>query len=153
MIEGGTALMRGRGEDLQVLQWSGNLFYLLFYPQIAVGTAWAYARVQATLTENNPYLNFIVSLSGGCIDHKELLEVLENDFLPVVEGAYPIVAMLRSRLDQAGACASSMSGSGSTVYGIFDDRNAALRAQNELRAQGHRSFFCQPLAGGQKIIV
>jgi 4-diphosphocytidyl-2-C-methyl-D-erythritol kinase len=74
------------------------------------------------------------------------MEVLENDFLPVVESAYPIVAMLRSHLDRAGACATSMSGSGSTVYGLFDDRNAALKAQRELRAQGHRSFFCQPMA-------
>ncbi len=153
LIEGGTALMRGRGEKLQPLQWRGDVFYVLVYPNIAVGTAWAYAQVKPILTDNNPYLRFIGSLSGGCVDCRDLLEVLENDFLPVVDGAYPIVATLRSHLDQAGACATSMSGSGSTVYGIFDDRIAALKAQRELRAHGHRSFFCQPQASEQKIQI
>ena len=153
LIEGGTALMRGRGENLQSLQWRGDVFYLLVYPDIAVSTAWAYAQAKPILTDNNPYLRFIDSLSGGCVDCRDLLGVLENDFLPVVDGAYPIVATLRSHLDQAGACATSMSGSGSTVYGIFDDRIAALKAQRELRAHGHRSFFCQPQASEQKIQI
>jgi len=153
LIEGGTALMRGRGEDLQPLQWRGDVFYVLVYPDVAVSTAWAYAQARPALTDNNPYIRFVDSLSGGCIDWRDLLEVLENDFLPVVDGAYPIVATLRSHLDQAGANVTSMSGSGSTVYGIFDDRIAALKAQRELRAHGHRSFFCQPLASEQKIRI
>ena len=146
LIEGGTAVMRGRGEVLEPLGWQGDVWYVLVYPGVAVGTAWAYGQIRAALTDPNRYINFVDSLSGGCVDCWELMEVLENDFLPVVESAYPIVAMLRSHLDRAGACATSMSGSGSTVYGLFDDRNAALKAQRELRAQGHRSFFCQPMA-------
>ena len=51
-------------------------------------------------------------MSGGCVDCWELTEVLENDFLPVVESAYPIVATLVS-FEQAGACVTSMSRSGS----------------------------------------
>ena len=153
LVEGGTALMRGRGEDLQSLQWRGDVFYVLVYPDVVVSTAWAYAQAKPILTDNNPYLRFIDSLSGGCVDCRDLLGVLENDFLPVVDGAYPIVATLRSHLGQAGACATSMSGSGSTVYGIFDDRTAALKAQLELRAHGHRSFFCQPQASEQKIQI
>ena len=146
LIEGGTAVMRGRGEVLRPLDWLGDIYYVLVYPDVAVSTAWAYGHVDLTLTDQNPYTTFVNSLSGGCIDCWELTEVLENDFLPVVESAYPIVATLRSHLEQAGACVTSMSGSGSTVYGLFDDRNAALKAEKKLRARGHRSFFCQPLA-------
>ena len=145
LMGGGTAVMRGRGEVLQPLDWIGDVYYVLVYPDLAVSTAWAYGHVDLTLTDQNPYTTFVNSLSGGCVDCWELMEVLENDFLPVVESAYPIVAMLRSRLEQAGACVTSMSGSGSTVYGLFDDRNAALKAEKELRARGHRSFLCQPL--------
>ncbi len=145
LIEGGTAVMRGRGEVLQPLDWLGDVCYVLVYPDVAVSTAWAYGHVDFTLTDQNPYTTFIDYLSGGCIDCWELMGVLENDFLPVVESAYPIVATLRSHLEQAGACVTSMSGSGSTVYGLFDDRNAALKAEKKLRARGHRSFFCQPL--------
>ena len=83
-------------------------------------------------------------MSGGSVDHNRLFEVLENDFMPMVERAYPIVAELRSQLDRAGARATSMSGSGSTVFGIFDDRMAASQAQVALQGRGFRSFLCQP---------
>ena len=145
LVEGGTALMRGRGEILEALSWEGEVFYVLAYPEVEISTAWAYNQLGTILTENTPYFSFIVSLSGGCVDHNRLFEVLENDFTPAVERAYPIVAELRSQLDQAGARATSMSGSGSTVYGIFDDRKTASQAQSALQRQGCRSFLCQPV--------
>ncbi len=145
LVSGGTALMRGRGEILEPQGWAGTVFYVLVYPKIEVGTAWAYGQLGPVLTENTPYLKFSDSLSGGCVDHERLFEVLENDFTPVVERAYPIVAELRSQLDRAGARTTSMSGSGSTVYGIFDDRKTASQAQRALQRRGYRSFLCQPV--------
>ena len=141
LVEGGTALMKGRGEILEALSWEGTVFYVLAYPEIEISTAWAYGQLGSILTENSPYFTFIVSLSGGCVDHDRLFEVLENDFTPAVERTYPIVAELRSQLDRVGARATSMSGSGSTVYGIFDDRKTASQAQNALQRQGCRVFF------------
>lgn len=148
LVEGGTALLRGRGEMLEDMSWEGAVFYVLACPEIAVSTAWAYEQLGQfgpILTENTPYFNFIVSLSGGCVDQDGLFEVLENDFTPAVDRTYPIVADLRSQLDQVGARATSMSGSGSTVYGIFDDRKTASQAQSALQRQGCRSFLCQPV--------
>ena len=145
LVEGGTALMRGRGEILESLSWEGAVFYVLAYPDVEISTAWAYGQLGPILTENSPYFSFIVSLSGGCVDHDRLFEVLENDFTPAVERTYPIVAELRSQLDRVGARATLMSGSGSTVYGIFDDRKTASQAQSALQRQGCRSFLCQPV--------
>ena len=145
LVEGGTALMRGRGEILEALSWEGAVFYVLAYPEVEISTAWAYGQLGSILTENSPYFNFIVSLSGGCVDRDRLFEVLENDFTPAVDRAYPIVAELRSQLDRVGARATSMSGSGSTVYGVFDDRKTASQAQSALQRQGCRSFLCQPV--------
>jgi len=145
LVEGGTALMRGRGEILESLSWEGAVFYVLAYPDVEISTAWAYGQLGPSLTENSPYFNFIVSLSGGCVDHDRLFEVLENDFTPAVERTYPIVAELRSQLDRVGARATLMSGSGSTVYGIFDDRKTASQVQSALQRQGCRSFLCQPV--------
>ena len=145
LVEGGTALLRGRGEMLEALSWEGSVFYVLAYPDVEISTAWAYGQLGPILTENSPYFNFIVSLSGGCVDHDRLFEVLENDFTPAVDRAYPIVAELRSQLDRVGARATLMSGSGSTVYGIFDDRKTASQAQSALQRQGCRSFLCQPV--------
>ena len=145
LVEGGTALMKGRGEILETLSWEGAVFYVLAYPEVEVNTGWAYNQLGPILTEDSPYFNFIVSLSGGCVDHDRLFEVLENDFTPAVDRTYPIVAELRSQLDRMGARATSMSGSGSTVYGIFDDRKTASQAQSALQRQGCRSFLCQPI--------
>ena len=145
LVEGGTVLMKGRGEILEALSWKGAVFYVLAYPKVEISTAWAYGQLGSILTENSPYFNFIVSLSGGCVDHDRLFEVLENDFTPAVERTYPIVAELRSQLDQASARATLMSGSGSTVYGIFDDRKTASQVQSTLQRQGCRSFLCQPV--------
>lgn len=144
LISGGTALARGRGEQLEPLHWEGDFYYVLACPEVAVSTVWAYSQVQPGLTPSSPYLNFVSSLSGGRVAGKALINVLENDFQGLVERANPIVAELRSHLSLAGAQACSMSGSGSTVYGIFDDRNAAQRAHQGLRAKGCRSFFCRP---------
>ena len=144
LIAGGTALMRGRGEILEPLEWEGEVFYVLVYPGVEVATAWAYRHVEPDLTAASPYLNFINSLSGGCVDCKALLPVLENDFQPLVECAYPIVAKLSNYLSLEGVRACSMSGSGSTIYGIFDDRNAAYQARQRLQARGYRSFLCRP---------
>ena len=148
LVEGGTALLRGRGEILENLSWESAVFYVLAYPEVEISTTWAYKQLGQSgpiLTENTPYFNFVVSLSGGCVDHDGLFEVLENDFTPAVNRAYPIVAELRSQLDRAGARTTSMSGSGSTVYGIFDDRKTASQAQSALQRQGCRSFLCQPV--------
>ena len=148
LVEGGTAVVRGRGEKMNTIFWPHKVYYALVYPNVSISTAWAYSQIGSDLTENHPYINIMSSLSGGCIDLWDLLKVLENDFLPIVENAYPIVATIRSRLESAGALMSSLSGSGSTIYGLFDDRNAALKACYELRERGCRSFFCQPVSRG-----
>ena len=149
LVEGGTALLRGRGEILEELSWEGAVFYVLAYPDVEISTAWAYGQFGPILTEDTPYFRFIVSLSGGCVDHDRLFEVLENDFTTAVDRTYPIVAELRSQLDRVGARVTSMSGSGSTVYGIFDDRKTASQAQSALQRQGCRSFLCQPVRSGK----
>ena len=137
--------MQGRGERLERLAWRGAVFYVLVYPEVEVSSAWAYSHVGAGLTPESPYLKFVNSLnSGGCVDHTLLFRVLENDFLPLIERTYPIVAQQRAALEATGALACSMSGSGSTVYGVFDDRTAAYQAQQRLQAKGYRSFLCRP---------
>jgi 4-diphosphocytidyl-2-C-methyl-D-erythritol kinase len=146
LVQGGTAVVRGRGEVIQPVSWSAQAYYVLVYPGVGVGTAWAYGQLNLdALTVQSPYLRFISSLkSGGCVEGRELFPLLENDFQELVERAKPIVAAAGAALINAGACWYSMSGSGSTVFGIFDDRPAASRAAEALQAQGFRSFFCVP---------
>ena len=150
LIEGGTALASGRGQVLQPLRWQGSVYYVLLCPPVEVSTAWAYqelGRSQEALTGSSPFLKFTGSLyaGGGLVLAEALFSILENDFEALVKRVKPIVAEQLSLLAAAGAKACSMSGTGSTVYGIFDDRNTAYRAHEGFLGKGCRSFFCQPV--------
>ena len=146
-LQGGTARVGGRGERVEALQRSTMrpIYFVLVFPGVFVSTQWAYRSLGDRLTTRSPYLKFVNSLRGGRVDMAGLLEVVENDFQPVVERANPIVAELVSGLDREGAICCSMTGTGSAVYGIFDDRIAALAVCDGLEAEGFRSFFCEPV--------
>jgi len=61
---------------------------------------------------------------------------IENDFEQVVFPEYPELSSGKSALLRAGAKYASLSGSGSTLYGLFASREAAVRAAARLRKQG-----------------
>ncbi len=144
LVRGGTAVATGRGEVLKPVHWAADCWYILVSPAVEVSTRWAYGQWSPFLTKPGIYVSFLDSVkSGGRIDHVKLFSCLENDFLRVVGCAYPIVAHLVSRLQAYGARVASMTGTGSTVFGIFDDRNAAAHALDALKEQGYRSFLCR----------
>ena len=145
LINGGCAVVRGRGERISPVSATGNVTFVLAYPGLEISSAWAYSTLQGSLTPKTPYLNFIDSLSGGCVDLLELCSRLENDFQAMVERAYPIVAELGHILSSTGPQFLSMSGSGSCLFGVFEDRTAASSAAAQLQAQGFRSFLCKPV--------
>ena len=146
LINGGSALVRGRGEIVETIEFqSADLHYVVVYPEVEISTAWAYGQLRPPLTTSSAYRRFLDSVSGGRVDWRKLLEVAENDFQPLVERANPIVAEVADLIRQAGARVCSMSGTGSAVYGIFDDRNAASQACDRLKAKKFRSFFCRPV--------
>jgi len=145
-LAGGIALVTGRGEHLRPLVWEGPTYsYALVYPGCQVSTAWAFSQPRGGLTDSSAYLSFLDSVRDGRVDGEGLISVLENDFEPLIRRAKPIVAEVSSQLTRAGALACSMSGTGSTVYGIFDDRRAAQKACEGLGRGGFRSFFCEPV--------
>ena len=151
-VLGGTMLVEGRGERLSRQAWTvpPRWWYLLVCPTAPVPTAWAYAELAAArqteaLSDPSPYSTLVSSARGGCLDAGKLWSVLENDFQPLVEGTKPIVARASQLLADTAPLAQSMSGSGSTVYGIFDDRTAARHAQCSLRDAEYPVFVCTPV--------
>jgi 4-diphosphocytidyl-2-C-methyl-D-erythritol kinase len=149
LLKGGTALVRGRGEIVDPLEWRGpDFYYVLVSPEVEISTAWAYGQLQSALTVPSSYLNLVGSISGGHVDSTKLLEVLENDFQSGVGRANPIVAQAVDQIRQTGPRACSMSGTGSTAYGVYDDRNVASGAAAQIQANGFRSFFCRPFFVG-----
>ena len=110
-IEGGLQLAKGRGEILSKLKPLGKSVYLvLCNPQIHVSTAAAYAGVQPESTRSLLLETF----------NTEGVEGLQNDFEHSVFMAFPLIEDLKNALQAAGASYVAMSGSGSSVFGIFE---------------------------------
>jgi 4-diphosphocytidyl-2-C-methyl-D-erythritol kinase len=112
-LQDAPCLASGRGERLEPvsLDLSGYSF-LLIHPQIKINTAWAYSKIKparpvAPLTE---------------VIHQPIgswAATLHNDFERPVFEEFPFLKTIKEKLYSAGALFASMTGSGSTLYGIF----------------------------------
>lgn len=125
-ILGGTALGTGRGEILEPLELSIPYWIVVCIPQVHVSTAWAYSQVSPARERN------ITSVGTFRRDGIFDFTMLQNDFEPVVFRAYPEIAALKEELLRRGAVCALMSGSGSSVFGLFSDEQQARRAEREL---------------------
>jgi 4-diphosphocytidyl-2-C-methyl-D-erythritol kinase len=120
------ALAEGIGDRLTPLDQVPSLWVVLVNPGIHVSTAWVYQNLQLT----KKAAPAIVSRSYGNLD--EVCELLSNDLEPVTCARFPLVSELKELLIAAGAHGSLMSGSGSTVFGLFADEGTARQAAAEI---------------------
>lgn len=107
-------LAEGIGERLSPIDISlRGYFLVLVKPEISVSTADAYSLVTPAV----PSLSLPDVLSRPVVEWKELLV---NDFEKSVFKHYPVLSRLKQQLYDKGAVYVSMSGSGSTMYGLFE---------------------------------
>jgi len=144
-MQKGTALVQGRGERLRYIPWQANFYYVLVAPTFEVATGWAYANYKKALTGNGGYANFLNSVNPDEMDAFGLLQHLKNDFLPLILQTHPDVGPILQKLEEFGAVATSLSGSGSTLYGVFEDKKEAREACSAFEKGGYRVFLCCPL--------
>jgi 4-diphosphocytidyl-2-C-methyl-D-erythritol kinase len=107
----------GRGELLSDIHLSlKNYYILIINPGIHINTAWAYN----TLASSNAYSKAGSVLNSIAKPIDQWRYNLKNDFENVVFKAYPQIAELKQKMYDFGAVYSGMSGSGSSVFGLFD---------------------------------
>lgn len=134
---GGTLLGVGRGEEVYPLEEIECDNLLLVNPGIAVSTATAYSSLRRLTRESSPRkIPFAFFAAKGI---RELPLVARNDFEEVVLVTHPEIAKLKEKLQHLGAKLALMSGSGSTVFAVFDNLKTSERAQQEMRAFGYWS--------------
>ncbi len=123
----GTALAWGRGERLLPIPGGPRLSVLLALPpvQIATGEAYEGLSVPEGITPAT------LTLDALCRPDT-LLDLAVNDFESTVFGRHPELGKLREALQEAGALTARLSGSGAALFGLFDDRAGADRAQASL---------------------
>ena len=139
----GTAVVSGRGESMRYVPWSADVAYVLVCPGFQVHTGWAFANYKKTLTEHGEYDSFLNSVKN--LPVSGFWGRIENDFLPLIVQSHPETRDILSRLTDAGAIAASMSGSGSTLYGVFESRDVAEAVWAGFKADQFRAFLCGPV--------
>ena len=133
-LSGGTAFGTGRGEIIEPVDDSNESYMLIVTPNISVSTKDAFERINPeTLT--NEGLNHILHVCRLEAESQDLHQtVLKNDFEASVFSAHPEIERVKQTLFKLGAANAAMSGSGASVFAIFDKqetRQAALKALDE----------------------
>ena len=138
-IKGGTQLGEGIGDKLTSLKRCVKGTYLLVIPDINISTSWAYSKLKNKLNSNL----IIPSFESFFSEENSSLKIFENDFERIVVPAYPEIGAIKHKLYELGAKFASLSGSGSTVYGIFDKDAFALEAESFFRLS-HQTILAKP---------
>jgi 4-diphosphocytidyl-2-C-methyl-D-erythritol kinase len=138
-IRGGTALAEGRGEVVTALEAPAARNLVIVKPPFGVPTAWAYGRVAGVgkYSQRPPdAMEFAGELIAALdrLDFPALKNLMRNDLRDAVAAEIPEIAQIEVRLMESGAGAALMSGSGSAVFGLFADAEAARRAHEQLGA-------------------
>jgi 4-diphosphocytidyl-2-C-methyl-D-erythritol kinase len=130
---GGTAVGIGRGSELFPLPDSPARHAVVVAPGVQINTAQAYRDLSPRLTMESQQ-NKIFSFQSQTWDRDSLASAA-NDFEAVVFEQHPALAAVKKRLVRSGATLAMMTGSGSAVFGLFQDRNGVSRAIDSLREE------------------
>lgn len=131
----GTALAEGIGEKLTPLSAMPEGYVLIGKPGINVSTKTAYENLKLDAVEKRPDIDGMIQ----DIQNKDLYSMTEkmvNVFEPGLMEKYPVIREIRDFMEERGALKAMMSGSGPTVFGIFDSKEKMNAAAAALRKTG-----------------
>ncbi len=133
-IMGGTALAEGIGEKLTRLPDAPDCFLLVAKPDINVSTKYVYENLKLDKIEKHPDIDGMVdAIKAGSLHG--IIDRMDNVLQTVTEEKYTVIGELKRFMEEKGALAALMSGSGPTVFGIYDDKEKAEEAKEKLKSQ------------------
>jgi 4-diphosphocytidyl-2-C-methyl-D-erythritol kinase len=136
-LEGGTSLGLDRGDLLFPLEEGPRQWVTLVMPPFGVSTKEAFGWFDADPSARSPR-----TLIGGQPARRGALPQAEyrNDLQPAVAARHPDIDRMVRGLLKHGAAHAAMSGSGSTVFGLFEAKGQAERAAARLNGRGRRTL-------------
>ena len=145
----GTALAEGIGEKLTPLAPMPPCHILIGKPGISVSTKFVYSNLRAGEIKDHPDISGMIrAIEEGSLPGvtARMANVLERVTIP----AHPVIEEIKRNMIAHGACNALMSGSGPTVFGIFDNRRTAEAASRALKRSGlaRQVFLTRPFQGG-----
>jgi len=136
-IRGRPARARGIGERLAPLGRMIRPWIVIVYPGFAVSTTWVYRNLPRKLTK----LSVNTSIATSPIAFDNLATLLVNDLECVTLKRYRKIGSIKQKLLRLGAVGSLMSGSGSSVFGLFRSKRRAEVAFRRLRQEEEAQAF------------
>jgi 4-diphosphocytidyl-2-C-methyl-D-erythritol kinase len=141
-FRGGTALVHGRGELIETLPSLRDFGILLIHPPFGVSTPWAYAALDRYREQRGGLQDSSLWDEGVIVEKKrEIIKALGkplgewkfgNDFSSLLYKEYPVYRRLESFLRSKGADFVAISGSGSSIFGLFGNLEKAQAAKESL---------------------
>ena len=115
---------------------------MLVNPGFPIETRWAYQRLTASRKEVHPISDQLKEIeTQQTLSWNQVVDLMENDFESALFPIFPALSQLKNDLFSVGAQAALLSGSGSTVFGVFPTEDAAHGAQRLLQAESQRQVF------------
>jgi 4-diphosphocytidyl-2-C-methyl-D-erythritol kinase len=142
-LTSGQALAKGRGEEIEPITLYRDYWLVLVCPRLDVSTRWAYQNVKISLTRGREVVNY--DILGSRTGFLGALPHFGNDLEGVVAEKHPVVGNVKNILRDSGALRSSMSGSGPTVYGVFDQKPKAEEVARKLSRGDWQVFLTRPI--------
>lgn len=134
-VLGGTAIARGIGEVLTPLSAPVDCHVIIAKPPVSVSTAYVYGHIKPLEITKRPDIEAMAqSIKDG--DLKKMASLIYNVMEDVTVVEYPIISEIKQVMLDNGALNSIMSGSGPTVFGLFDDKEKAQQCVKTLEEKG-----------------
>lgn len=149
-ILGGAAIAEGIGEKLSRIKGLENIKILICKPEIFVSTKWVYENMDINGLSKRPNTKKLLNnLKENDVQAlaKNMCNVLES----VTENEYTQIKEIKEKMIEHHALGSMMSGSGPTVFGIFDDLACAQKAKEELQQVYKQTYLVDTYRGGIEI--
>ena len=131
----GTALAEGIGEKLKTLPPMPKCYLLIAKPGISVSNKFVYENLHVNELEAKKHPDVDAMITALRQKDLALLSARMGNILELVTiPAHPVIDKIKQEMQKAGALGAMMSGSGPTVFGIFDTQPKARKAYRALRA-------------------
>ncbi len=142
LLDETSAVANGRGEILNAFNMQLPYYLLLVMPDIHISTAKAYQLLNRDSTKK--YGTDFSSVKNIIIDEpQKMKDIFKNDFEAVVFDEYPELAEIKKQLYDVEAFFASMSGTGSAIYGMFEEEQLLKAAVENF--SHYRIEICQPV--------
>jgi len=114
-----------RGEVIVPINFKSDKFLLVVNPGIHIATKWAFGLI----TPMPPSVSLKSLINKPRIEIEDLITLASNDFEKIVFNHFPEIKEIKEKMLESGSIFSMMTGTGSTVWGMFDDEKTVYQTE------------------------